>query len=437
MKNRNRKRYTCSHVGLVCLIYLFISQASMDAQVYVEKQTRHRFAQMTFGADYFGSAGATTNFLTTDGMTQPLNLGNMASPRLIIGGTHFWGHADFAVIFPLSIMEYDLEGQKVNFGTTIETSFKFFPWRIQHHRFAPYVGISLTGYYFQQENTTVENGIGPELVKGVFPLMAGFTFNHNQHLVEAGVSYMTRNENDYYLSEQVNSNLTIAPTFFSLSYRYMLDTTLGAEKSWESGNIEKLTEQFANEGNLNNFYVGIGPSAAFSLGESTYNTEERPFLTDETFNTFLDLSLGYYLHKPDLNFSINYRGYKGDNVAYNVDQQFSRKSIGFEVTKMLGDYHGFVPYVGPIVSMENLEFSETYAGEMVHDLTEQKMAMGLTFGWDIRPNRVQSWLLRTNLRWYPNLNLDVEGEQVISFNALEFNFIQAVYFPGRRKLFPS
>ena len=204
----------------ITLVILFLSgQAS--AQVYVEQQTRHRFAQMTMGVDYFGSGGVKSNFLNSEGVEQRINMDRMTTPRLIIGGTHFWGHADFSVIFPLSVEQFEMEGQKITFGSTIETSFKYFPWRIKHHRFAPYVGIALTGYFFNQENTLDEDGVGPDLSNGVFPLMAGFTFNHKNHLLEAGVSYMSRNQPDYYISEDYKSQLIISPTFFNLSYRYM------------------------------------------------------------------------------------------------------------------------------------------------------------------------------------------------------------------------
>jgi len=417
------------------LVFILMFADKINAQIYVEKQSRHRFAQSTFGIDFFGNAGVKTNYLNAEGQLEALDFDYMNTTRLIIGGTHFWGHADFAVIFPLSSGKYEKDGQKVRFGSSIETSFKYFPWRIKHHRVAPYVGVSLTGYFFQQEDTRIEDGVGPELSKNTFPLMAGFTFNHKKHLLEVGVSYLSRNEADYYISEDYKSQINIAPTFFSLSYRLMLDTSLSAEKSWESGQTKKLTDKFASEGRLNNFFIGIGPSAAFALGENTYNTNERAFLPDVINNVFLDMALGYYLHNPDLNIALNYRTYKGVNNAYQVEQTNKRQSIGFEITKMFGDYHGFVPYAGPIVSMERLNFNENYGGETVHDITQDKLAMGFTFGWDIRPNRLQPWLLRTNLRWYPKLNLEVTGEQLVSFNTLEFNFIQLVYYPGRRKLF--
>ena len=102
-----------------------------------------------------------------------------------------------------------------------------------------------------------------------------------------------------------------------------------------------------------------------------------------------------------------------------------------EATKSLFDYHGFVPFVGPAMSYEKLSFKESFEGQKVHDLVDNKIAYGITFGWDIRPNRIQSWLLRTNLRWYPNLNLEVDIDNRISFNNIEFNFIQLIIYPSR------
>jgi len=69
--------------------------------------------------------------------------------------------------------------------------------------------------------------------------------------------------------------------------------------------------------------------------------------------------------------------------------------------------------------------------QVIRDPRREKWAAGITFGWDIRPNRAQYFLLRTNLRWYPKLELSVVEGQAVSLNALEFNFIQLVVFPGR------
>ncbi len=431
--NINRVAVASCH-RVIWLLFLLAPMGSLEAQDYVAKQTRHRFAQSTFGIDYFGNSGVSTSYLDSDGLSQPLTTASMFTPRLIIGGTHFWGHADFAVAFPLKINEFDTQNQTVNFGSTVETSFKYFPWRIQNNRFAPYVGAGFTGYFYQQKDNSKNLGQGPELSKAVFPLMAGVTFNHKNHLLEAGVSYINNNQSEYYLSESQKSKINVEPTFFNFSYRYMLDTTLSSEKAWESGKTKKLTDKYANEGKLNNLFLSAGPSAAFQMGENSYNTAQRPFLSDAVPSTFADLGMGYHLHSPDVMFTLNYRAYNATNNAYSVEQSMRRQSIGLEVTKTLADYNGFVPYVGPIVSLEKLSFTEKYNDEITHDIDTSKLALGLTFGWDILPNRLQTWVLRTNLRWYPELDVDVDGEQKISFDTLEFNFIQAVYYPGRRKM---
>lgn len=59
------------------------------SQVYTEKQSRHRFAQLNLGLDVQSSFGGSTKYLDAFGNTQFLNLTNSFSPRFLIGGTHF------------------------------------------------------------------------------------------------------------------------------------------------------------------------------------------------------------------------------------------------------------------------------------------------------------------------------------------------------------
>ena len=95
--------------------------------------------------------------------------------------------------------------------------------------------------------------------------------------------------------------------------------------------------------------------------------------------------------------------------------------------QFLFNYLGFVPFAGPILSYEKLH--TTVNGVNYND---NKFALGITFGWDIRVTKTGTSLLRTNLRYYPNLSMDIEGEKM-TFNHLEFNFIQWVQFIGRKK----
>ena len=113
----------------------------------------------------------------------------------------------------------------------------------------------------------------------------------------------------------------------------MLETTLSAEKNWESGRTKEVTNILAERGRLNGFYVGVGISSAFWLKQSDYNKTTRPYINKYGSSTMPDFALGYYLHKPDLNIAIGYRGYSTSTDTYGVFQQLNRQSLLFEATK--------------------------------------------------------------------------------------------------------
>jgi len=277
----------------------------------------------------------------------------------------------------------------------------------------------------------MEYGIGPELNHTAVPLYTGLTFNSKQHLVELGIMWNYNNKQNYHISRTKAIDITTPPLYASISYKYMLETTKSAEKNWESGQTEKVTNQLAKSKQLNSFHVGVGLSSAFWLRESSYNENERPYLEKYSASIMPEFSLGYYWHQPDLGVALAYRGYSNFTNAYGVNQKLQRKSLVLEATKFLLDYHGFVPFIGPAISYEKISFQESFEKQLTHDITENKFGYGVAFGWDIRPNSLQSWILRTNLRWFPNLNLEVEKDKLISFDNIEFNFIQLIIYPGR------
>lgn len=413
--------------GILILLICNISYS----QVYTEKQTRHRFAQLNLGLDFQSSFGGSSKYLDEQGNLQSLNLNNSYSPRFLIGGTHFWGHADFYIAIPLFSTTLKKNNQEITALRGVETVFKYYPLRIENNKVRPYIGTSLAPFYFEQRNNNFNYSSGPELNHTSFPLLGGLTFNSKNHLIELGLAWNYQNQQDYYIFRNQIEKINTPPIYATLSYRYMLETTLSAEKDWESGRTKKVTDILAEKGRLNSFYLGAGISSAFWLNESSYNVVNRPYISKYSTSIMPDFTIGYYLHKPDLNIAIGYRGYGASTSTYGAVQYLNRKSFLFEVTKYLFDYHGFVPFVGPTISYENLSFVENFEGQQSFDIKEQKLGYGLTFGWDIRPNRVQSWLLRTNLRWYPNLFLEVEPNSKVSFDNLEFNFIQLIIYPNR------
>ncbi|MDX2246207.1 MAG: hypothetical protein SF052_05505 [Bacteroidia bacterium] len=403
-----------------------------NAQVYIEKQTRHRFAQMNFGLDFQRSWSGETSFINSQGTTETMTLPSLQRSRILIGGTHFWGHADFYIAIPVYHPLFEDQEQEISFSSGVETVFKYYPWRIKHHRFRPFLGGSLAPFTYVQNNLNFPDKNGPEITHTSLPLVGGFTFNHKNHLLEISALFNYASRENYFISKGDAVEIQTPPLYISVSWRLMLETTLSAEKDWESGKTEEVTQILAEKKKLNSLFIGAGMSSSWWMGKSRYNQFRNIFIPANGVTVMPDFALGYYFHKPDLNFSFNYRSYRYKSLTYGVNQKSLRRSVGFEATKYLFDYHGFAPFAGPVLTFEDLAFEEKIGNDVLLEIQDQFVGYGITFGWDIRPNRLQSFLLRTNLRYFPQLRLNGNtAETSVNFRNIEFNFIQLIVYPGR------
>jgi hypothetical protein len=246
-------------------------------------------------------------------------------------------------------------------------------------------------------------------------------------MLDAGLSWNPSNSQDYYVNPTTVSTLKTPPISINFTYKVMLETTLSAERDWKSGRTASITDQLASEGKLNGFTLSVGPSSSMYLASSAFNRDQAPYLHQHKIvNVFPEFGVGYYLHQPDVQFNLVYRSNVSEQNAYGTQQRAERQAITFEAYKFLFDYHGFAAFLGPAISHESLNVRHDGESASFNGLKP-----GLTFGWDIRPNRLQSWLLRTNLRWFPNLDVTMSNGQTVPMDQLEFNFIELVVFPGR------
>jgi hypothetical protein len=402
-------------------IVVIICSSSASAQPYVDGgKTRHRFAQLNIGADYrLLSGNNTTSYKFINEELKEIKLSHQNEGRLIIGGTHFWGHADFNVAFPIA------SWGKGNFSSGIETALKFYPYRIENNKIRVFGGVSFNTTKYKHEE-------GARLVRTAFPIQLGATYNKGLHLFEIAASYNFKNNFNYYFTTNHYKQITTHPLWFTIGYKYMIETTVGFEKQWLDGSTKKATEILAEQEKLNGLTLAIGPSSAFYTRASSFNDEHYPFLDNHKISSiFPEFGLGYYWHKPDLHANLAYRSIKNDLSAYGFIQKSSRKALTAEVYKFLTDYHGFSLFAGPALSYEVLNTTLTEKGELVSSGKFSGFKPGITFGWDIRPNRIQNIYLRTNLRYFPNLNVEMAGGKQVALDNLEFNFIQLVVFPGR------
>ena len=413
-----------------CILFTF-TIPTLSAQIYLDHHTRHRFAQLNLGLDLQFNTQDTTHYFDAEDQIQELNLPTLFTPRFLIGGTHFWGHADFYISIPWYVPTFSEANQQIQFSSSVETVFKYYPLPIRQKGIRPFIGFSIAPFQYRQDNKNFTYGSGPELTHTSLPLLTGLTYHHHNQLLEARLMWNYANKQEYYIDCITEVDVGTPPLYIDISYRFILETTISAEADWESGQTAMTTTTLAQQGKLNGFYIGAGMSSAFWTGKSSYNEAVRPYISPYPISLMPDFTLGYYFHKPDINMDLAYRGYSTSTDTYGAVQDLKRRSLGLEATKFLFDYHGFVPFVGPVISYEKLFFTEHFEDQLTYDLSDEKIAYGLTFGWDIRPNRLQSFIIRTNLRWYPDLDLKVDDDTSISFNAIEFNFIQLVVYLNR------
>lgn len=402
------------------LLLLLTGHLSLAAQTYVEGgNTRHRFAQMNIGLSSRVFMPANSSRAMIDkGVLSYSAFDPSLQNRLLIGGTHFWGHTNFYLCFPLK------QWGDNEFSPSIETGAKVYPWRLESRKLRPSAGLAwLPSAY--------KSGEGAELIRQNLLLTAGLSYMSGQHLLELDFGFIPKNNFQYYITPNIQLPVQAPNISFDLSYKWCFETTLGAEKDWKSGRTAFLTDTLSSLGDLNGFTVGVGISSAVLLKRAKYNTEERPFIGQHRFSdVYADVGIGYYWHKPDLQLNITYRQMKSELNAFDVKQLAQRRSIGIETFMFISDYHGFAPFVGLTASLEDLRFSEETPLTQL-SAKSNLFRPGIVLGWDIRPNDLQVWYLRTNLKWTPNLNLSIKEKRDISLDQLEINFIQLVVFPGR------
>lgn len=408
-------------IRLLVIIWLLVSLPAA-AQVYQEGgKTRHRFAQLELGLEqrYLPGLGTSTSRRVNINYLQLHTLEDEHETRFIIGGTHFWGHADFYLGVPLS----SWKGK--SFNTGVETGAKFYPWKLLDKKVRPYLGFTINPTHYHQ-------GDGVNQRKTVVPLLGGLTYNRSQHLFELGLSYNYNNDLSYYINKEDQVTVKVHPLWVNFSYKLLLETTLGAEKDWLTGSTQQKTEQLARRNKLNNFSIALGPSSTRFLAKSEHNTNTKPYLHHpEVEKFFWDVGIGYYLHNPDAHINLAYRNFSSSLSAYGSRQQISRTSVALEGFKFLFDYHGFVPFAGPLLSMENIDIIEHTGNAVTAHGGINSLKLGFIVGWDIRPTRVQAWLLRTNIRYFPNLTVPMSSGYHYSVDQLELNFIQFVLYPER------
>ncbi len=426
----NTQSHPTRSLRQIIILSVLALSLNVAAQSSSPGEKRFSFAEGTLGFDaQFMPMSGSTSYLDQDGVVQSSPFSTALTPRFIISGTHFWGHADFYITLPIvNLLNNDNQDLGTYYNTGSETGAKIYPWRIKENRLAPYLGVSWNLMRFVQNDIHEQEN---SFLRSQAHLHTGLTYRKNDKLFDFNVSYNPSTEQDFYLSRTVKSQVDLPALSFSLGYRWTFDSSMPDKEAYDNGTLGAIARELREKGKASDFSFSVGLSAAM-VGGADYSERNHPFSDEFSLtNSHLDLGIGYFFDRWDAHANISYRQMSYNARSYGLDQKLRRRTIGLELYKFLFDYHGFVPYIGLIPSFEKYVFDQVDSETSRNLVDVTKYNTGLIFGWDIRQDDVQWYILRTNLRYFPN-RLSIEGQEY-KFNQFEFNFIQFVYYPGRHR----
>ena len=408
-----------------CLLTATLFSTPANAQDW---EKRHSFAKAYFGtgAYYVPSLqnGLILNYpLTPGGGATEFSRSSFYTPSINIGATHFWGHADFYV----SITTFDIKqsNSQVDYSYRLGTftGLRLYPYASRIGTIRPFLGYAFSPFRYTQ--VSPQDNVGQ--------------FKHTKvnSIVNTGISYQWPNcyivlEYGINLNPALETYMSPTASYYDAFPKSLLQ--LGVNWSIETtkptaNSANKNANQFFSKSNAHGAFIAVGPSSAFPTKNST---ALRQFEDDMSMPIiFPDFAAGYHFTKADFIVAAASRRTIQKRSAFNYTSRLQRQSLNIEGYKFLFDYHGFVTYLGAGIGRENLELTHSENGMDLDPVTEQVWSPNIVFGWDIRPSvKGDWWILRTNLRYYPTLELDLAGG-ALSQQHLEFNFIQLVVYPQR------
>ncbi|MCB9081948.1 MAG: hypothetical protein H6555_09585 [Lewinellaceae bacterium] len=411
---------------VLIIVFLFSAYLAAVAQ-QTDFRKRYAFAKSYIGMDfnYFVDL-RNSSFIDNQDQIQPFQRNNFLTPSLNIGGTHFWGHADFFVSLATSPVKTRPDEVENSIGFRAITGMRIFPIAIKDNALRPYLSYKFAPIRLNQHTINGER-FRTTQVKSL--IGGGLAFQTPKLYAYAGYELIPNRDATIYLSRTQTASSSFPNKFLTVGINYLFESTAGSY----AHPMPKLDSLLHRENSLGLFF-GIGPSASFPVQSSDYIADLYPFLDDKSMpNTFPEITLGYHFSRYDFIVSANFRPIRQERNAFSFQQHIRRNSFGVEAYKFLFDYHGFAPFAGAGVLLENIRLTEKDQNVSITDRQYSLATPSIVFGWDIRPaRRADIWLLRTNLRYLPLLTIENQDKK-LSFQHLEFNFIQLVIYPQRIK----
>lgn len=387
------------------------------------QKSSFRFAESYFGLAAEISPQNGSFLFEQNGILQKEKLPSNISPRLLIGGTHFWGFADFYLSIPLT--EIHFKGSRnVKYSNNVLTGFRFFPLKLNERSFRLFVGLG-----FNNRSMKLPNG--PIYSNWQCFLETGISFRNSKNRIFGLAAYYFPNSDfNTAINRSQIVQTSLFPSAFSLSFKQCIDFSKSYENAESKRFFKLLFEKLDNQKKLNTYSLAIGLSA-FIPFEKTEHATRKTFFNDEIEGgTNLDFGLGYYFHKVKTAIRISYRSLNQEEEAFDYSYRLNKRSLALEAFKFLLNYRGFVPFIGASISTDFYFLKEKDKKKNITDFSISSLGYYLLLGWDIRFTETDFFILRTNLRYQPNMGL-TKDNLIFTSGSLEFNFIQLVFYPEK------
>ena len=396
--------------------------------------------RLNFAKTYFEVGGQfTPSFmgkrLLTNNTVQSFENSASIVPYLNIGGLHFWGRADFYISIPLTQLNFKKnDSTNFKFNQSVVTGARFLLWKYKDNKIRPFIGASWAVVNFKQEIKPTNNQ--PFFSKNKLLLDAGLWYGKGSFMARLGVNFYPTSKWEYPVTENNFQQIQTPNWSAHFGLAYTFESTRSKNMETENSRLNefpKISSPSMNAIKKGDFFIGLGPSTSFMITNSDYNESKFPYFNKKPIsNTYFDMAIGYQFNKLGLVTALSFRNPKFTNEAYGTTQIIKKNSYVLEAYKYLTDYSGFTPYIGVNLAYDNINYSEENNTINLRS-THNKITPGITFGWDILPGKTEQWfVLRTNLRWFPFESISIEGKE-FSLNQIEYNVIQAVFYPSRFK----
>ena len=386
---------------------------------------RHAFAKAYFGiGTYYIPQVNPGTILNNNGSAESFSKAPFMTPSINIGATHFWGYADFFISITTTDISLGKNTIENNYRLGTFTGLRAYPSPTKVGKIRPFVGYAFTPMRYTQINETGEI-FKHTSVKSV--LSTGLSYQLSNAYLTMEYGYTVNPVFESYLSKTQKGSDAFPKSMLQVGLNWTIETTRTAATE-ETRKANKLF----SASNDNGLFIAVGPSSAFPMKKSVYIDNIRPYLDNLGFPAiFPEFAGGYHFSKSDFVIAAAFRRMNQKRNAFGYTSTMKRQSLNLEGYKFLFDYHGFVPYLGLGISRERLDYTHSENGTALDPVSQQVWSPNVVFGWDIRPSQKGDWwLLRTNLRYFPTLRLEIDRES-ISQQYLEFNFIQFVLYPQR------